>query len=106
MPRARAPAPHPSPGSDEDIGRGLRPQNVLDPPVEDRGVVARLYAGAVLLRERDPGPRVAEHLQLAVAEPLQLAVAEPLQLAVAEALELAGVDEPLHEGGKRRLAFD
>src|SRR5580704_9076085 len=43
--------------SGKDVGGGLRPQDVLDPLVEDRGIVARLDARALLLRKREPGPR-------------------------------------------------
>src|SRR5262249_28952727 len=78
------------------VGDGLRPQDVLHPPVEGRGVLARLDAGAVVLRERDPRPR---------HQPQQR-VAQALELALAEAVESAALDELLRERGESRLAFD
>src|SRR4051812_17715569 len=85
--------------SGEYVGGGLRPDDVLDPPVEGRCVVARLDAGAVVLRERDPSPRdqplqrFPEALELALAEALELAVPEALELALAD----AAIDELLRE---------
>src|SRR4051812_35404250 len=82
----------------EDPRRGLRSQGVLDPPVEDRGIRARLDAGAVVLRERDPGPR--DQPQQRIAEALELALAEAVELALAE----AALEDLLRERGERCLA--
>src|SRR5262245_13174643 len=44
-----------SAASGENLGRGLCPEDVVDPAVEGRGVRARLDARAIGIGESDPG---------------------------------------------------
>jgi hypothetical protein len=81
--------------SGENFARGLRPQNVVDPLVEEHQVGASMDARTLLLGEPDPGARDQPQQRVALA----------LELALELALADAAIDELLGERGKSGLAM-
>src|SRR5262245_21318671 len=77
--------------SGKDVGGGLRPEDVIEPPVKGYGILAGMDASAIILGECDPDARDEPEQRVALA----------LEFALLD----AALEDLLNKRGKRCRAL-